>query len=240
MSLWLFSLYLGASLAADAVDEVIQRIEELSPDHVRWEEEVEHGGVKLAEETMEWLSAGWATGVALFFAASWSLCAMDFVLFAIGRDPTKFVLACLFAALPLIVCYPVAATSSKCDDLLSALNTKSLRYVAYTWSALDDDDTSRSHRDTHLRLQALQQGLRQLNYDQVWRILPCSRVRSLDGAPCVGAGLSRAADRRAGHTQAEAYLHGCRVSGVGGSTSHPAAGRQHECSRLGFSVTIRV
>ena len=77
------------------------------------------------------------------------------------------------AVLPLLVCYPLAATSSKCDDLLSALNTKSLRYVAYTWSARDDDNTSRKHRDTHLRLQALQQGLRRLNYDQVRRMSLC-------------------------------------------------------------------
>ena len=59
------------------------------------------------------------------------------------------------------------------------LNTKNLRYVAYTWSALDDDDTSRSHRDTHLRLQALQQGLRRLNYDQVRRIFPLCTVGSV-------------------------------------------------------------
>ena len=69
----------------------------------------------------------------------------------------------------LLVCHPLAVTSSKCDDLLSALNTKSLRYVAYTWSARDEEAVTRSHRDTHLRLQALQQGLRQLNYDQVRR-----------------------------------------------------------------------
>ncbi len=88
----------------------------------------------------------------------------------VWRRPEHFFYACTLAVLPLLVCYPLAVTSSKCDDLLSALNTKGLRYVAYTWSALDDDDTSRSHRDTHLRLQALQQGLRQLNYDQVRRI----------------------------------------------------------------------
>ena len=76
-------------------------------------------------------------------------------------------------AMPLLVCYPLAATSSKCDDLLSALNTKSLRYVAYTWSARDEEAVTRSHRDTHLRLQALQQGLRRLNYDQVRRMSLC-------------------------------------------------------------------
>ncbi len=142
--------------------------------------------------------------------------------------------------MPLIGCYPLAATSSKCDDLLSALNTKSLRYVAYTWSARDEEAVTRSHRDTHLRLQALQQGLRRLNHDQVRRILPCSRVRSLDGAPCVGPGVSRSADRRAGHTQAEADAHGRRVAGIDGGPGHSAAGSQRERSRLGFSVTVRV
>ena len=170
LSLWLFSLYLGASLAADAVDEVIQRIEELSPTELRWEEEVEHGGVKLAEETMEWLSSGWATGVALFFATFWTGSAGWGVTFAVWRRPEAFIYVCISAVLPLLVCYPLAVTSSKCDDLLSALNTKSLRYVAYTWSARDEEAVTRSHRDTHLRLQALQQGLRQLNYDQVRRL----------------------------------------------------------------------
>ena len=126
--------------------------------------------MKLAEETMEWLSRGWASGVALVFLAEWSLCFGNAVHFAITRTPVQFFWVCFQVILPLIVCYPVAATSSKCDDLLSALNTKSLRYVAYTWSARDEEAVTRSHRDTHLRLQALQQGLRQLNYDQVRRI----------------------------------------------------------------------
>ena len=34
------------------MDEVIQKIEELSPSDLRWEEEVEQASVKLAEETM--------------------------------------------------------------------------------------------------------------------------------------------------------------------------------------------
>ena len=170
ISLSHFSLLLGAALASDAVDEVIQRIEELSPTDARWEEEVEQASVKLAEETMEWLSAGWASGVALFFLSPLLPCVGMVVMFAVFRHAAFFVWACILAVLPLLVCYPLAVTSSKCDDLLSALNTKSLRYVAYTWSTLDDEATSRSHRDTHLRLQALQQGLRQLNYDQVRRI----------------------------------------------------------------------
>ena len=49
--------------------------EELSPADPRWEEEVEHASVKLAEETMEWLSTGWGTGVTLFLAACWLCCA---------------------------------------------------------------------------------------------------------------------------------------------------------------------
>ena len=170
ISLSHFSLLLGAALASDAVDEVIQKIEELSPDDPRWEEEVEQASVKLAEETMEWLSAGWASGVALFFLSPLLPCVGMVVMFAVFRYAAYFVWACILAVLPLLVCYPLAVTSSKCDDLLSALNTKSLRYVAYTWRTLDDEATSRSHRDTHLRLQALQQGLRQLNYDEVRRI----------------------------------------------------------------------
>ena len=59
------------------------------------------------------------------------------------------ILIAWFGLSPMGAVYPLARTSSKCDDLLSELNTKGLHNI-----------------DAHLRLDALEQRLRRLNSGQ--------------------------------------------------------------------------
>ena len=150
-------LIVGAVLAQDAVDAVLEPIRALSPvaDAVRWDVEVVRPTVALAEHTMPTLSACFGPGTAAVVVAC---CTVSFGTFALFLTAPGLLgmgtLCALFLVLPLLPLWPLATCSTSCSHVLVALNECRLAH-------LNVDETG-----AHTRILALEVALRQLNHDQ--------------------------------------------------------------------------
>lgn len=121
---WWHSLKVAASLASDAITEVIKKIQQYNPSDAEWDSDVVPSTLKLATHTLPQLSRGWGTSLAL------GACAVAFI------DGTLFcwllqykgnhypVLIIVVSGLGLAMAADVASASSKCDHLVTALNNK--------------------------------------------------------------------------------------------------------------------
>lgn len=161
---WLLTLLVASVLGGDAVTEVINAVKSIDPPKKRdesnelrddWARQVEekvtgHGGLI---ETMDTLSTRWGGALVASLAAIF-LNYFTYVLNSLHVEGWDTLTVCIvdgfFSGLcALLLLWPLATTSTLCDDLLIALNHKRLK-----------------HLEAHERIFALETGLRQLNNDQ--------------------------------------------------------------------------
>ena len=156
--MWLSALSVAATVADDAVIEVIRKVADLNPidDLDEWIEHVERPAVSLHYETMAALSQGFGTGIVSAWVGCWTLSFGFFVLAGASagvesnmRIAGTLGVGFLAAIAPLLLVHCLAQVGSRCDDLHDALNDKVLKDLRY-----------------HGRLDALIKGLRRLNNGQ--------------------------------------------------------------------------
>ena len=145
----LLSLHGAATLATDAVAEVIRKAEALDFKNMEQWAALEAGCVNLAEVIMPCVSRGWGMTVLFGFAFGWVGALLFFLTSFPAQGMAKLgqLFLCVFTALvPLAVAWPLAAVSSDCSKLLNLLNKMRLRDLSQ-----------------HARLRALETAMRQLN-----------------------------------------------------------------------------
>eukprot|EP01043_Picozoa_sp_COSAG02_P063740 COSAG02_NODE_9117_length_2324_cov_1.287191_2_plen_485_part_00 len=153
MLIFIASLFVAAALANDAVDEVIQAAENTEPTSEHWAR-VDIAACALHAETMRHLSDGWGVGVAGAFAFAWTWALQNALDFFVALWQGNFltsdiVMAVIPAVLPLAVAWPIARTSSKCDELIETLCMK-----------------ASTHRESRPQLLALVETLGKSNHGQ--------------------------------------------------------------------------
>eukprot|EP01043_Picozoa_sp_COSAG02_P057311 COSAG02_NODE_6935_length_3280_cov_1.802263_1_plen_458_part_00 len=141
---WWLSSQMGSCLARDRTLETIrQTLKADASDKPMWLSTVAQPALEL-EDTYHHLSAGWGMGflaIVLYFwlSALSELCsAVDPVFGAIVNanqwqsvDIRAFNLvdAAFYAFVPFLLVFDIAATSSKCDDLITALNRVRIKHI---------------------------------------------------------------------------------------------------------------
>ena len=161
---WALSLAVAATLAYDAIAEVVNAIAQADPtNEEEWHVKVQRPTLRLAEVTMHHLSSVFATGLVGCFAGGFtgaigSISGYFGAVAAHTEDgatsPNLYLLyATFYFAIPFCITAPLAATSTKCDELLEMLNLKRVRGIeARAWDA-----------DTESRLHSLERALRKMN-----------------------------------------------------------------------------
>jgi hypothetical protein len=161
---FLFSMEVGAALAADAVADVIAAIPVSPVNSAEWEKNVVQPALGLPRSAMAELSDGWGKGLSLMYTGSWTLAIVVFAgALASANGSAKaaggaqgvvtvafyIFMDILILLLPLQVSRCVARVSDSCDELTNALNERRLDH-------LEDSD----------RLLALETALKNLHNEQ--------------------------------------------------------------------------
>lgn len=165
---WAFALAAAATLAHDAVTEVIKAVDVVeTADKRMWHQRVELPTIRLAEETMHHLSTVFETGLVACFAGGWTGAIGSIAGFfgaqalqtsgSSSSSPQVYIVYALFYfAIPFAVALPLASTSTRCDELMETLNLKRVRN-------LEDDSWN---PDIECRMLALETALRQMNHSR--------------------------------------------------------------------------
>ncbi len=148
---WWHSLKTAALLAEDAIDDVISDITRYEVSSKEWDEELIPAIMLLVTDTLPTLSRGWGFSLGLLFAGCgplWLSYLNNFLWWGFGGT------GLMLFIIPLgvfLVASDVARASSKCDDLMNALNKK--RFVS---TSVEVDN----------RLQVIEHALERLNRKQ--------------------------------------------------------------------------
>ena len=172
---WYLSLKIGAALARDDVAEVVVHVTpDVLHDDEAWTAKVAKPAIKLTS-TMADLSVGWGRGTGVSFIVCWMFGASRFarLLDMMGDDEPgelftwiRTIFPCIgFMVAPLIISADVAAVSTQCDELQSAINDLRL-----CW------ESSAAAKRVHDRVFPLQCTLERLNVHQGLGFLVFGRV----------------------------------------------------------------
>jgi hypothetical protein len=148
---WWHSLKAAALLAEDAVDDVIEDIKSTDVGDEAWDSLVIPAVMNLVTDTLPTLSHGWGLSLGLLFAGCgplWLGYLNNFLWW--GNLTTGMLLIAIPVGL-FLVASDVAAASSKCDDLMNALNQK-----RFTSPTIEVDS----------KLQVVEHALERLNRNQ--------------------------------------------------------------------------
>eukprot|EP01048_Picozoa_sp_COSAG05_P009521 COSAG05_NODE_789_length_7324_cov_4.272664_3_plen_506_part_00 len=148
-------LIIGATLAQDAIVDVVQPIRVLSPiaDADEWDAQVVLPTNALAHTTMPTLSECFGPGIAAVTVACCIISFGTFALFLANDSLGMAALTALFLLLPLLPLWPLATCSTACSNILVTLNDCRLAHLTV-------DETG-----AHTRIRAIELALRQLNHD---------------------------------------------------------------------------
>ena len=129
------SLCVAAALANDEIREVINSVEDTDPDTEEWAQ-VDKAACALHEETMQCVSNGWGFGVTAVFLWAFAEAlgkAIDLLQNEWVHDHPKghifvhMLEAAGFALLPLVLFFPIAGSSTQCNELTESLCHKAMK-----------------------------------------------------------------------------------------------------------------
>jgi hypothetical protein len=121
---WVHCVTFACLLASSAIGEAIDAIERLTPGHPRWRDEVEQPLKLLCDKILPPLSTGLSDGLAGATLWTWAITASGLASFFQKDYRSSLLGATITCCIPLVLAQDIAAASSKCDAIHTALNRK--------------------------------------------------------------------------------------------------------------------
>ena len=153
---WYLSLKEASVLVSDSVAEARKLIKQTSPTSPEWNDRVVPAILKLISHTLPALSTGWGDGLVAIWASLWFGALGSFVGFLASGELKRLLGILGGAMVPMLIAADVAAASSDCDSVRTALNDKRLETMEI---------------EAHDQISIAEAALKHCNRDQVRRLL---------------------------------------------------------------------
>eukprot|EP01046_Picozoa_sp_COSAG06_P042665 COSAG06_NODE_5470_length_3460_cov_5.243677_2_plen_382_part_00 len=134
---FLLAMLIGAELANQQIEGLAQLIVNTSPSgetspslakDPKWTQ-IEGQVKQLACQTLPCLSSGYGKAVGVFMLAAEANAFASFIWWLHSKWPYQAAIAALSALLPMVVIWPLAAVSTRCTNLMMALNSSRLAHL---------------------------------------------------------------------------------------------------------------
>ena len=152
-TVFLMCMFYGSTLATRSILNLTERIHNIIPSDPAWKTVYEEA-VVLAAEIMPAVSSGFGPPIASFSATYCLFGMSEFVYWLSVGTLQSAVFTVLSFAFALVVVWPLAAISTRCDQLMTALNNNRLKHIN-----ISNVEAQIVSMETALRRLNLEQGL---------------------------------------------------------------------------------